>query len=340
MNSICQHLKPLSKKTDVLFANGLSISKVMEILPLKYHVARKLRLSFIERQSTQTAKEKIWPTADNEEEQQEEKKLKKAPRISEIPTKNGDLEPGIVHRFFISAAQDDTPVNEEMLKNMESYAEFWGAHIFIGGNTYQLGLFEDYAAEANVYDERISKYLCHDHVQITDSLLYIGSANILPTTANPLAGWTTQNQGHHVIVPHSRIALLSIPRLQGQDPRYAMSTGTCTMPNYTARAAGQKSIFHHTFGFLFVEVDIDGEVFMRSVPVANDGSFQDLNYSVSDEKIHETNVRAITWGDIHFEAMDNVISKTSFGYDVETKTVVNENNILDVLKPDYQFFFS
>lgn len=322
-------LATVEEKAKAMFEASFTIRQVTEKLSLKYHVAQKLRLSYIEK------------SAQVEEVQEavvEEKKLKKAPRISEIPTKNGDLEPGVVHRFFISAAQDDTPAHEEMIKNMEAYAEFWQAHIFIGGHTYQLGLFEDHAAEANIYDPRISKYLCHDRVQITDSLLYIGSANILPTTANPLAGWTTQNHGNHVVVPHSRINLLSIPRLQGQPPRFAYSTGTCTKPNYTPRASGQKSLFHHTYGFLFVEVDTDGEVFMRSVHVSDNGTFQDLNYSVRDEQIFEERVKAITWGDIHFENLDKTIAETSFGYDIKTKQNINNNSILDTLKPEFQFF--
>lgn len=63
-------------------------------------------------------------------------------------------------------------------------------------------------------------------------------------------GWTTANRGQQVIVPHARVALESIPRMQGQPPRFAVSTGTITQPSYTPRASGRKALFHHTYGAL------------------------------------------------------------------------------------------
>lgn len=310
-------------KAVALFQLGSPILATAEKLGISYYAARKIWLTINEPRAKSTkrvseVKEKLWPTEEPADAEDDEKPAKKkAPRISEIPTVDAALEPGIVHRFLISSAQDDTPVHEDFLNNMIAYADHIGAHIFIGGHTYQLGLFEDNSAAANVYDRRLTQYLCHDRVQLTPDVLYLGSANILPTTANPLNGWMTQNSGNHVILPHSRIALQSIPRLQGQSPRYAVSTGTCTLPNYTARAAGQKSIFHHTYGFLLVEIDTDGEVFLRPVSAAEDGTFQDLNTIVSNGICYgDQRIKAITWGDIHHEMLDPTIAAASFGYDV------------------------
>jgi hypothetical protein len=336
-------LDTVEEKALALFQLGTPILKTSKLLGISYHASRKIWLTANPpRLTTKTnaAVEKPVSKKASEASSDDEKPTKKkAPRISEIPTIQAMLEPGIVHRFLVSSAQDDTPVHADFLRNMEAYAGYLGASILIGGHTYQLGLYEDHAAEANVYDPLLAPYLCHERVQLTPSVLYLGSANILPTTANPLAGWLTQNHGNHVIVPHSRIALQSIPRLKGQDPRFAVSTGTVTMPNYTARAAGQKSIFHHTYGFLVVEVDVDGEVFMRPVSASDDGSFQDLNTVVQDGVCFgDQRVRAITWGDIHHEQLDPVIAAASFGYDTKTKTILDNVNILDGLQPEVQFF--
>ncbi|MCH4539484.1 hypothetical protein [Ochrobactrum sp. A-1] len=330
-------------KAKKLFNLGASIRDVAEQCELTFYASRKIWLSINKPSSPKSgteAVEKLWPSEAPEAPSEDEKPAKKhKPRISELPTIDANLEPGIVHRFLISAAQDDTPVHQEFLRNMEAYAQYIGAHIVIGGHTYQLGLFEDHSAQANVYDPLLLPYLCHDRVQLTPDVLYLGSANVLPTTANPLNGWLTQNHGGHVIVPHSRIALQSIPRLQGQDPRFAVSTGTVTMPNYTARAAGQKSIFHHTFGFTVVEIDVDGEVFLRPISASDDGTFQDLNTFVMDgECFGDQRVRAISWGDIHHEQLDDTIAATSFGYDRKTKQRLDNINILDGLQPEVQFF--
>ncbi|KAB2673632.1 hypothetical protein [Brucella tritici] len=213
-------------KAKSLFRSGPSIREVAEKCELTFYAARKIWLSINKPSSPKSASEaveKVWPSEAPEAPAEDEKPAKKkAPRIQELPTIQANLEPGIVHRFLISAAQDDTPVHTEFLRNMQAYAAYIGAHIIIGGHTYQLGLFEDHAASANVYDPELLPYLCHDRVQLTPDVLYLGSANVLPTTANPLNGWLTQNHGNHVIVPHSRIALQSIPRLQGQDPRFAI----------------------------------------------------------------------------------------------------------------------
>ncbi|MDH0123312.1 hypothetical protein ABE562_04940 [Brucella intermedia] len=335
-------LDTVEERAIALFQLGTPILATAKRLGISYHASRKIWLTVNPpRLTTKTnaAVEKLWPSEAPEAPSEDETPAKKkAPRISELPTRQAMLEPGKVHRFIATSAQDDTPVHADFLRNIEAYAVYIGASILIGGHTYQLGLFEDHAAEANVYDPLLSPYLCHERVQLTPDVLYLGSANILPTTANPLNGWLTQNHGNHVVVPHSRIALQSIPRLKGQDPRFAISTGTVTKPNYTARAAGQKSIFHHTFGFTIIEIDTDGEVFLRPVSAADDGSFQDLNTYVADGICHgDQRVRAITWGDIHHEQLDHVIAAASFGYDRKTKQNLDNVNVLDGLQPEYQF---
>lgn len=313
-----------------LVAAGAKMSDVIRQMGWTRYRTRQAFLAINEGLTGQTASPGSEPPAPKEK--------RKPPRISEIPVIDGDLQPGIVHRFIISGAQDDTPVFEPFLRNLESYAEFLGAHILIGGYTYQLGLFEDHAAEANVYDAAVAPYICHDRVQITPDLLYLGSANVLPTTANPLNGWTTANRGGHVVIPHSRIALESIPRMQAQPPRYATTTGTVTKPNYTARAAGQKSLFHHTYGALVVEIDTDGEVFMRHVVADEKGRFQDLDVYVVDGCCHPgRRVLGVTWGDVHFEQMDETVAEASWGYGVSQAAIVRHDSLLDTLMPEIQF---
>lgn len=262
---------------------------------------------------------------------------KKPIRISRIAEENWDLPRGCVHRFIITSAQDDTPVHEPFLQNLFAYAQHLGAYFMVGGYTYQLGLFEDHAVATAVYAEPLREYLRPTRVRMTDSLMWIGDANVLPTTANPLAGWTTANRGQHVIVPHARVAFESIPRMQSQPPRFAISTGTCTLPSYTPRAAGRKAIFHHTYAALLVEIDADGECFFRHLVASEDGSFQDLDAVVSNGRV-ETGyrVQAITWGDIHHEQLDPMIAAASFGCGPDGQPA-RRDSILDDLCPVYQF---
>lgn len=127
-------------------------------------------------------------------------------------------------------------------------------------------------------------------------VLIVSDANVLPTTANPLQGWLTANRGDHVVIPHARVALQSIPRMQSAPPRYCISTGTVTRPSYTPRAAGRKALFHHTYGALLLEFDVDGEVFPRHLLADDEGDFQDLNIKVANGVVDAGHaVAGIAW---------------------------------------------
>lgn len=263
----------------------------------------------------------------------------KPPRISSIPEIDADLEPGRVHRFILTAAQDDTPVFKPFLDNLLAYADYLGAQIAVAGFTYQKGLFEDHAAASAIFAPEIRDYLVHDRVRVTPSLLFVADANVLPTSPKPLSGWETVNRGQHVVVPAARIALKSIPRPISDPARYAVSTGCCTLPSYAPRTAGRKAISRHTYGALLVEVDTDGEVFFRHLVAYKDGTFQDLDAFVAHGQVFRgCSVATVVWGDIHHEQLDPVIAMACFGYCTTRKQVVTKDSIYEYLKPTYAFY--
>ncbi|MQV12190.1 hypothetical protein GHL01_00325 [Sinorhizobium meliloti] len=261
-------------------------------------------------------------------------------RISKIAEINADLELGRVHRFVLTAAQDDTPVFEPFFNNLLAYAADIGASLLVAGFTYQKGLFEDHAAATAVFAPQVREYLVYDRVRLSDSMMFVADANVLPTTARPLTGWTTANGGQHVVIPHARIALQSIPRPMCDAPRFAVSTGCCTLPSYAPRAAGRKSIARHTYAALLVEIDTDGEIFFRHL-VGNktDGSFQDLDVFVTGGHVlGGATVSTIAWGDIHYEMLDPVVAMTAFGFCVGQKRTVSTDSIYERLRPEFCFY--
>ncbi len=259
-------------------------------------------------------------------------------RLTKVPVIEATLEPGKVHRFIVTAAQDDTPKFESFWTSLKTYAQAMGASIITCGLTYQKGLFEDHAVATACYDKEVSEYLFVERIQLTPDLLIICDANVLPTTANPLQGWQTANKGGHVVVPSTRIALESIPRMQDDDPRYAISTGCCTLPSYTPRAAGRKAMFHHTFGALLIEIDVDGECFFHHLQADEDGSFQHLDRVVDGDSITVGNaVKAITWGDVHHDQLDPAIAMATWGYCTAEKRVVTQSSLAGYLRAEYEF---
>ncbi|WP_279482234.1 hypothetical protein [Aureimonas sp. SK2] len=258
-------------------------------------------------------------------------------RISKVATRSVDVPRGVVSRLILTAAQDDTPVHEGFWRNLTAYAAHLDAQLAVGGFTYQLGLFEDHAVATGVYAAELQPYLEFGRVQLGPDLLIVGDANILPTTANPLAGWHTVNGGGHVVIPHARRALETIPRMPGRPPRYVQSTGCCTLPSYTPRASGRRALFHHTYGALLIEIDVDGEVFIRELAAEDDGSFQDLTARVDSGVVtYGHAVAALVCGDDHQAAMDPNIALATWGIDVRTNRQVTSDCLIDLLRPAHQ----
>ncbi|PIP00691.1 hypothetical protein [Pleomorphomonas carboxyditropha] len=245
-----------------------------------------------------------------------------------------------ITRFAITSAQDDTEIFKPLWNNMQAFCDQFDINIRVCGTTYQKGLYEDHNVRTATYDPEIQPFMQYDRESLVDDVLLISDANVLPTTANPLSGWQTANRGRNVIIPSARVHIQSIPRMFGAEPNFAMTTGTITQPNYTARAAGQKSVFHHTPGFLLVEVDHDGAVFMRPVVAADDGSFQDLDIIVRDGRILDfQRMLSIVWGDIHREKLDPLMALWCWGFDVFRDVVTRRTRtVIDCLRPSHQFF--
>ncbi|MCQ1856050.1 hypothetical protein, partial [Neorhizobium galegae] len=121
-------------------------------------------------------------------------------------------------------------------------------------------------------------------------------------------------------------------------PRFAISTGCCTLPSYTPRAAGRKSLFHHTYGALLIEIDVDGECFFHHLQPDEDGAFQHFDWIVSGETITAQNrVKAVTWGDIHHDQLDPVVAMASWGYCTAEKKVVTGHSLAGYLNAEYEF---
>lgn len=307
---------------------GHSVAKVAKLLGWSFAKAQR---------ALAQAKERTEASAVVEAPKEKEPKEKRKPvRISEVVEHRTELPRGIVHRIIFTSAQDDTPVHKPFWDNLLVYANYLQAEIAVGGFTYQLGLFEDHNVATAVYAEEVRDFLIFERNHVGD-VLFVADANVLPTTSSPLNGWLTSNRGDHVVIPHARVAFESIPRASG-DPRFAISTGTVTRPSYTPRAAGRKAIFHHTYGALLCEVDVDGECFFRHLLADEDGSFQDLDLYIKDGTIGAGyRVQAITWGDVHHEQLDPCIALASWGYDVRSRRKVTDDNLLDALMPKIQF---
>ena len=96
--------------------------------------------------------------------------------------------------------------------------------------------------------------------------------------------------------------------------------------NYIQKKAGLKAEHHHSYACLVVEVNHNGNWWVRQVGAAGSTcQLQDLDVIVDGGKVTTGNqVEAITWGDLHATMLDPVVEKVSL-------------EMLDYLKPKAQF---
>lgn len=244
-------------------------------------------------------------------------------------------------RFILSSAQNNTEVDIRFLRNLEAYAKAIDATILISGYTYNKSLFEDHRKETAEFHPSIQKYITNTQVNLGNKLLFCAEMNILPTQTDPLSGFETYTRSKWGVFPHPRVTLKSVPVMWNAAPKIIMTTGSVTKPNYVAKKAGLKAEFHHVIGAVLVEIDRDGDIFARHLIAEKDGSFQDLTNYVQNGCVSKgVSVEAITWGDIHPELLDSDTALGAWGIvaDDVSRGVVNDENMLDVLRPSYQFF--
>jgi len=240
---------------------------------------------------------------------------------------------------LLTAAQDETDLHEGFWQNFHAYADHRKAEVMVGGFTYQKGLFEDHSVKRGVYDQRVVPFLRPVETRLGPNVIWAGQANILPTAAHPLTGWQTHGGSSSIVLPHAKIALETVPVMPGGLPKIAVSTGVCTVPNYIRRNAGMKAEWHHTIGFVIVEIASDGTHWIRTVSAEKDGSFCDLDWQVSGGKVKRSApVEAITWGDTHAEEVSPIMARMNWGLSPEGKRLGGTaKSIIDTLKPKLQF---
>ena len=240
-------------------------------------------------------------------------------------------------RFVITSAQNNTYVHEKFYKSLLKYCELNEAQLLVSTFVYDRkgwqhgGKSADKINKDYWYDPKISPYRCDEPVQLAEGLVFCGELNILPTDSNPLGGFYNYLGNESGIIPHAKIQMESLPSRKDDPARLMYTTGTLTLRNYIQKKSGQKAEWHHCFGALVVEIDQDGDWFVRQLHAEQDtGEFYDLDklYTPEEGAYLGIDTAAINYGDIHAAKMDKVVANTCWS---------GVDSILDSLRPRYQF---
>lgn len=184
-----------------------------------------------------------------------------------------------VSRFMITWAQNDTPVSERFFKNMVKHAETINADIHVIAGRYKnpTSVFSDKNHE--VWHPSVAKYLDAARHDVHKYVSIMSDVKIQPTAVNPLTGLQGMSGINSCVFGHPKVQMEMIPVLESAKPKMMLTTGACTVNNYTDSKAGKKGEFHHMLGFVIVEIEDDETYHMRQVTAEDDGSFTDLYYN-------------------------------------------------------------
>jgi hypothetical protein len=246
---------------------------------------------------------------------------------------------GNIKRYILTSAQNNTPVHAGTWKNILALAKHYEAEIFVGTFTYDKNSYGPMAVKKDTfqggdtmpwYAPEVMPYFKDSRIQLGAGLIWCGEANIIPTASDPLSGSEIYEGRQSIIFPHAKISMRSIASTGGSGAKLAYTTGTVTQRNYIQKRAGMKAEFHHTYGGLLVEVDSTGVWRVRQLDAeTSTGTIHDLTLKAENGVVTDGHsVEAIVWGDIHATRIDP---------SVLTLAATGKENMLDVLKPKYQF---
>lgn len=234
-------------------------------------------------------------------------------------------------RFIITWAQNNTPIHEPFLRNMEAYAQHINAEIIIIAGRYKnpTSVFTDEKEET--WHSRTKPYLYAGRTNIHEHCVLVGDVKVSPTAVTPMTSMQGFSGAESCIFGHPKVQYHTVPVLEGRPPKKMMTTGACTVKNYTDSKAGKKGEFHHTLGFVVVEIKNKKKHFSRQVTATDNGNFKDLYFDVhfdggqeeldeinglkflGDEYVGETKIKkkksvsAIVLGDLHVGEHDEEV---------------------------------
>ncbi|NBU48183.1 MAG: hypothetical protein EBS34_12250, partial [Flavobacteriales bacterium] len=219
-------------------------------------------------------------------------------------------------RFIITWAQNNTPVHSGFLTNIKSYADYIAADIHIIAGRYKnpTSVWTQNQENNEWWDENVLPYLDANRHDIHKFVSILSDIKIQPTAVNPMTGMQGVSGINSCIFGSPKVQLEMIPVLEGNKPKMMLTTGAVTKKNYTDSKAGKKGEFHHTFGFVVVEIKDEETFFVRQV-TADDktGNFSDLYYRVENGEVKNlTEIEALVLGDLHCGHHDEEVLRKTF----------------------------
>lgn len=228
--------------------------------------------------------------------------------------------------FVITSAQNATPVQPVFWNILKRIKEDRSAQLLAIPFRYKNPSSTWTASQANEerWAEEVQPYLWNVTKTLNSNLMIMGDAKIIPTASDPLTGFDPLSGTSSAIIGHPKIALRSISTPSNRMAKVMVTTGACTLPNFTDSRLGKLGKFHHTLAAIIVEIE-GSKFYLRHL------YFDSATQSVTDLNIRYYEDRtelaprplALIMGDTHVDFIDPAVERATFG----------EDGMVEVLNP-------
>jgi ribosomal protein S27AE len=234
--------------------------------------------------------------------------------------------------YFFTAAQNATPVHAAFWKNLLVYCEAFGATPVVSGYRYRnpTSVWSDRQSDDEWWAPEVVPYLYQTRAAVNQNLQFLGDIFTQATAVRPLTGFESVAGESSCILPHAKIQVRTVPTPAHKYPKIMMTTGACTVPNYTKTKAGALGEFHHSIAGVVVRVSKDGRFSAQHVVAQKNGSFYDLTrdgvVKVENGKITTGHKLAgLVKGDTHVDYVDPGVVAATYENDDSIASVGDPN---------------
>jgi hypothetical protein len=209
--------------------------------------------------------------------------------------------------------------HKKLLEGFETMAKELGARLVIlpiaGKNAREKILHESLEDRTDIFRGSVLKL--NKNIEVRDIV-------VPPQNVDPATGKSRDIgiYGASIIFAHSKQRFKPVPVVNAGLPRYLLTTGAVTLPNYNvANHRGDQAERDHAFGALYVEV-IDNVFFnIRNLRAQKNGKFVNLGTLFDgSKKLKDIKTDTLVLGDIHWG-------------DHDEKTIQANYEMIDFFKP-------
>ncbi len=233
--------------------------------------------------------------------------------------------------FIVTAAQNATPVHPKWWAILRQIADANEAEILAIPLRYKNPTSQWTGSQQNAehWAAEVRPFLWNTRKALNSNLTVLADLKIQPTASSPLTGADAISHSSSGIVGHTKVQLKAIPTPSSKMAKLLMTTGACTMANYTDSRSGRIGEFHHSLAAVFVI--IDGDLFharhIHYDAVSESCTDLDIRYTVDGGK-KAPRPLALVMGDTHVDFIDPLVEAATFG----------TGGMVDILKPQHLIY--